>query len=169
MRSGRAGSARTSSEFHIESEAAPAVRRLQDADYLVVVITNQPDVARGLVTAEEIDQQNVLLRETLSVDHVHMCPHDESDSCDCRKPRPGLLLNAAKDLDLDLEASWMIGDRWVDLAAAKSAGVAPVLLQRPWSWDTTSAGAAPNDLRQTPHAESLGSCVELILTSDGGP
>jgi D-glycero-D-manno-heptose 1,7-bisphosphate phosphatase len=143
------------------------VQRLREAGFVIVAITNQPDVARGFLTAEAIDQQNALLQGTLSLDAVYVCPHDNAERCVCRKPRPGLLLEAAEDLDLNLTESWMIGDRWVDVAAADSAGVTPVLLQRPWSWDETSAGVAPDEFRRVASAESLASCVDIILAKPG--
>jgi len=168
MRSGRAGSARTSAEFHIDPQSSTAVQRLSHAGFAVVVISNQPDIGRGLVSPTEIEAQNTELQRILPVDGVYLCPHDGADGCHCRKPRPGMLVDAARDLELDLSGSWMIGDRWVDLAAAQAAGVAPVLLTRPWSWEPTSAGIPPDDLRQSPSADSLEGCVDLILAASGG-
>lgn len=169
MRSGRAGSARTADEFHIDAESEPAFSRLKEAGFAVVIITNQPDLTRGLVSAEAIEQQNDALLTHLSPDGIYMCPHDEADGCECRKPRPGMLLDAARDLDLDLAESWLVGDRWVDLAAASAAGVAPVLLSRPWSWNATSAGEAPDHLRSVATADSLSECVDLILAAEDSP
>jgi D-glycero-D-manno-heptose 1,7-bisphosphate phosphatase len=103
------------------------------------------------------------LSDELGLDKVYCCPHDNTDRCGCRKPQPGMLLDAARDLDLDLPSSWLVGDRWVDLAAASAAGVRGVLLERPYSWDPTSAGEPPSDLHSAWSAPTLAGCVDHIL------
>ncbi len=76
---------------------------------------------------------NTWITGTAGVDQVRVCPHDDVDACECRKPKPGLLLDAAADLDLDLDRSWMIGDRWRDVAAGHSAGVRCIFVDHGWS------------------------------------
>jgi D-glycero-D-manno-heptose 1,7-bisphosphate phosphatase len=101
--------------------------------YKIVIVTNQSAVGRGLISLEIADEINKQLIEVIrknegQIDGVFMCPHTPDDQCNCRKPNPGLLLQAAKELSLDLHRSWMIGDAWSDLLAGKAAGVRGVAL-----------------------------------------
>ena len=102
-------------------------------DYKIVIVTNQSAVGRGLISLEIAHQINNQLIEVIRnnnghIDGVFMCPHTPKDECSCRKPKPGLLLQAAKELSLDLHQSWMIGDAWSDLLAGQAAGVRGVML-----------------------------------------
>jgi D-glycero-D-manno-heptose 1,7-bisphosphate phosphatase len=146
-------------------ETRPALDRLRARGFLLIVVTNQPDIARGRTTQRAVDEIHDLLRTTLAVDDVLVCPHDGREGCRCRKPRPGMLEDAASRHAVDLRRSWLIGDRWVDLAAARAAGVAPVLLERPWSWDRTGAGDPPPDLSPLYTAPTLDGCVAHIETA----
>ncbi len=100
-----------------------ACRRLSDLGFKLVVVTNQPDVARGSRTLAEVEQMNDYLRGLLPLDDVVVCPHDDKDDCPCRKPLPGMLLDAARRLSLDLSRSFCVGDRWRDVEAGQRAGV----------------------------------------------
>ncbi len=134
------------------------------AGFLLVVVTNQPDIGRGRVTAEAVESIHAALREALpAIDAVYTCPHGGPEPCECRKPRPGMLLAAAADLGIDLAASWLIGDRWVDLAAAVAARVHPVLLEQPHSWAPTSAGDPPVGLRPEYAGSTLDACVDHVV------
>ncbi|HYV60103.1 MAG TPA: HAD-IIIA family hydrolase [Acidimicrobiia bacterium] len=145
-----------------------ALNSLRADGYVLVVITNQPDVARGTTTRETVDAINEYVGDALPIDAVYTCVHD-GDACSCRKPRPGLLLDAARDHALDLAASWLIGDRWVDIAAGRAAGVRTVLLERDYSWSPTSQGHPPPGL----HADAVGAdvaeCVAAIEASAAAP
>jgi D-glycero-D-manno-heptose 1,7-bisphosphate phosphatase len=99
-----------------------ALSDLAGAGYALVVVTNQPDVARGKQTRAAVDAIHDRLRRELPLDAVYCCFHDDPDHCACRKPAPGLLLDAARDLDLDLGKSFMVGDRWRDTEAGAAAG-----------------------------------------------
>ena len=103
------------------------------------------------------------MREGLGLDLAYECRHDDADDCACRKPRPGMLLDAAREHGLDLGASWMIGDRWVDVVAARAAGVHPVLLERPWSRRPSSRGLSPADLGDVQAEPTLAACVDRVL------
>lgn len=103
--------------------------RLRKAGFALVMITNQPDIARGLIGAPEVDDVNRCVCQSLGIDLALVCPHDDDDGCNCRKPAPGLLLQAARLLDVQLRRdSICIGDRWRDVGAGKAAGVATVLI-----------------------------------------
>jgi D-glycero-D-manno-heptose 1,7-bisphosphate phosphatase len=127
-------------------DARLATTILREAGYTLVVVTNQPDVVRGQTTREQVEAINDFVRDQLGLDAVYACFHD-GDACECRKPRPGMLRYAARDLELDLQASWLIGDRWVDIGAAAAAGVGSVLLERSYSWGVAGGVVPPDDLR----------------------
>lgn len=99
-----------------------SITLLTQSNFEIVVVTNQPDVARGVATQESVETINAFLSNKLGICHFYTCFHDDSDGCDCRKPRPGLLLSAARDLNLDLHTSFMVGDRWRDIASGQTAG-----------------------------------------------
>jgi D-glycero-D-manno-heptose 1,7-bisphosphate phosphatase len=99
-----------------------AIRALKAGGYWLVVVTNQPDIARGMVPRAVSEEMNRWLKATLPIDAVLMCAHDDSDQCGCRKPRPGLILQAARDFEIDCGSSYMVGDRWKDMEAGRRAG-----------------------------------------------
>jgi transaldolase len=107
---------------------AEACTRLRDAGYLLIVVTNQPDVARGTSSHAAVDALNRSLLQRLPLDDVLVCPHDDGDACGCRKPREGLLLEAARTWGIDLRRSVMVGDRWRDVEAGRRAGCATVFV-----------------------------------------
>lgn len=100
------------------------------AGLVLVMVTNQPDIARGKTSRAAVDALNAAVCEPLGITHVRVCPHDDDDGCGCRKPKPGLLLGAAAELGLDLSASVMVGDRWRDIDAGAAAGTATVHVRR---------------------------------------
>ena len=121
------------SQVKIIPEAIRALSLAPIKKYKVVIVTNQSVVGRGhisLKTAQEINQRliNLIRDQGGQIDGVYMCPHKPEDGCSCRKPLPGLLLQAAKDLSLDLQHSWMIGDAWSDVQAGKAAGIRGTIL-----------------------------------------
>lgn len=105
-----------------------ACRHLVRAGWLLFVVTNQPDIARGTATRDEIDAINQVVVAGLSVTDVAVCPHDDVDECRCRKPRPGMLLDLATAWDVDLGSSFMVGDRWRDVEAGRAAGARTILI-----------------------------------------
>jgi D-glycero-D-manno-heptose 1,7-bisphosphate phosphatase len=105
-----------------------AVRRLADAGFALVVVTNQPDVARGVQTRTVVEAMHDRLQSELPLLEVLSCYHDNADGCPCRKPRPGLLLEAARRWGLDLRRSFLVGDRWSDVLAGQAAGCRAALL-----------------------------------------
>jgi D-glycero-D-manno-heptose 1,7-bisphosphate phosphatase len=114
-------------EFHFLPEVAEGIALLNKAGWSVIVISNQRCVAKGLLTIEELESIHRRMREELvaagaRLDGIYYCPHELSPPCGCRKPAPGMLLTAAKELQIDLECSWMIGDSETDVEAGKRAG-----------------------------------------------
>ena len=121
---------RSVGEFQIFPGVPEALSRLRAAGFLLIVCTNQPDVRRGLIARGDVDAIHTYLREQLPIDDVRVCFHDDSDKCACRKPKPGLLISAAVDWEIQLERSFMVGDRWRDVGAGKSAGCSTLLVNR---------------------------------------
>jgi D-glycero-D-manno-heptose 1,7-bisphosphate phosphatase len=119
----------------ILSMTVEALAGLHEKGFKIVVVTNQSGVGRGLISLETAQEINDRLVQTLRerggwIDAVYMCPHQPQDRCQCRKPQPGLLLQAAQELSLDLSASWMVGDAWSDLLAGQWAGVQGTIMVR---------------------------------------
>jgi len=108
-------------ELEVLDGVADGLRALREAGFRLIVVTNQPDVARGTQTRETVEAMNARLRETLPLDDIMSCYHD-GDACHCRKPKPGALLDAARRHGIELDASFMIGDRWRDVEAGQRAG-----------------------------------------------
>lgn len=105
-----------------------ACRKLREAGFALILITNQPDIARGAVSSEQVDAIHRRLRQFLQLNDIRVCPHDDGDRCACRKPRPGLLLEAARRWNIDLASSFIVGDRWRDIEAGQRAGCNPVFV-----------------------------------------
>lgn len=115
-------------ELKILPGVVEACTSLHEAGFLTIVVTNQPDVAQGTQRREVVEAINQVLRRQLPLDDIRVCYHDDADRCPCRKPEPGLLLGAAQDWDIDLSASFMVGDRWKDIEAGRSAGCKTVFV-----------------------------------------
>lgn len=128
VREGRPYPPSTMAELEVLPGVQQAAHELKEAGYLLVMVTNQPDVARGKADRATVDAMNAHLAASLGLDAVHCCFHDESDDCHCRKPRPGMLKDAAEVLGIDLSASFMVGDRWRDTEAGRSAGCATIFI-----------------------------------------
>ena len=112
----------SAAEMQIAEGAAEALRLLKARGFLLLVVTNQPDVARGTQSMFAVEEIHRLLAAALPVDAFLVCPHDDRDACDCRKPLPGLLLQARARYAIELANSFLIGDRWRDIDAGKAAG-----------------------------------------------
>jgi D-glycero-D-manno-heptose 1,7-bisphosphate phosphatase len=105
-----------------------ALERLRRRGFMLLVVTNQPDVSRGDTPRETVDALNAALARLLPLDDVLVCFHDDADGCDCRKPLPGLLLRGAARYGVELGASFLVGDRWRDIEAGRRAGVRTVFI-----------------------------------------
>ncbi len=118
---------KTVAELGIFLNIVEPIKRFKNAGFLIIVITNQSAINRGLTTDVEINKihatiQNFLKKNETSIDKFYYCPHRPDENCICRKPKPGLFLMAAAQMDIDLKSSWMIGDNDSDLQAATVAG-----------------------------------------------
>jgi len=119
---GKAYAIRTAEEYELLPGVFGAIEQLKAHHFLTVMVTNQPDIDNGLVAREIVDEIHERLRHDLLIDAVYTCPHDKRRACECRKPRPGMLFQAKKALDIDLLASWIVGDRASDIAAGANVG-----------------------------------------------
>jgi D-glycero-D-manno-heptose 1,7-bisphosphate phosphatase len=158
-----ARSPRTVAEVRIAEAAVSGVDRLRKAGYLLVVVTNQPDVARGNLDEADAMAMTRVVVEALGLDDAYVCIHDAFDGCACRKPQPGLLTTAAEHWGIALSDSWLIGDRWIDVAAGSAAGVRTVLIGRPYSDDPSGGVSRPPELRPDAVVATLENAVATIV------
>jgi len=152
---------RSPAELELLPGVPEALRVLKAAGYCLVVVTNQPDVARGTTPRAIADTINERLKAILPLDAILMCDHDDADRCECRKPQPGLLRRATRELDIDLAASYMIGDRWRDVEAGRRAGCATFFIDR----DYDEPAPQYSDFR----VSSLAEAALIILQKDAPP
>ena len=122
-------------QFEIYETAKFIINELKQKGFLSIVVSNQPDVARGNLKKSELDKMTKVLINKLMVDDVFYCTHDDSDGCNCRKPAPGLIIKAAEKWRIDLQNSFMVGDTWKDAEAAKNVKVDFMLLNRDYNLD----------------------------------
>jgi D-glycero-D-manno-heptose 1,7-bisphosphate phosphatase len=148
---------RSLNEFEILPDVPAACKRLKSAGFLLVVATNQPDIGRGTLSQSVVETIHAFMCRRLPVDRVEVCYHPGNglSDCDCRKPRPGMLLRTARELNIDLEQSWMVGDRWSDIDCGFAAGCRTIFIDRGYA----------EELRQAPdfRAGSLLEAAEIIL------
>lgn len=124
VRGGRPFAPVNPDELEILPGVPQALQALRTAGFLNVVVTNQPDIATGKQQPGVLESMHARLLAELALDSIRVCPHVDADGCACRKPLPGLLLEASRDLQIDMGASYLVGDRWRDIAAGQSAGCA---------------------------------------------
>ena len=160
---------RSTDQLRIFPAALPALARLAQSECAIVIITNQSVIGRELVSAATVAQINhYLLKQVRAsggrIDGLYLCPHAPDDACECRKPRPGLLLQAASELQLDLHRSWLIGDSLTDLKAAIAAGVRPILVATGRGQDA-SLQLTSTGLGHIPFLPDLSGAVAHVLTS----
>jgi D-glycero-D-manno-heptose 1,7-bisphosphate phosphatase len=140
-------------ELRLYPDAFAALARLKKAGYRLVVVTNQPDVARGTTERAAVEAINGAIGAALGVGDFLVCWHDDADRCECRKPKPGLLIDGAERFGIDLSRSFMIGDRWRDIDAGAAAGCRTVLIDR--GYRERAPEHAP-DFRAASIAEAVG-------------
>ena len=146
-------------DFELYDDVADGCRRLKTAEFLLVVISNQPDVGRGRQSREAVEAMHTKMQLALpSLDRIEICYHAGErygESCDCRKPRPGMILRAAADLKIDVGTSYVIGDRWRDIDCARAAGCRAIFIERGYG----------ESLRQAPDftVGNFGDAVNVLL------
>jgi D-glycero-D-manno-heptose 1,7-bisphosphate phosphatase len=122
----------TLAELQVNQAAIPLCDHLKAAGFVLVATTNQPGLSNGGVSRRELDRMHARLRQIFPIEDILVCPHDSGDHCSCRKPLPGLLIEASFKWHLDLERSFVISDKWQDARAAQAVGCTSMMLQSPW-------------------------------------
>ncbi len=150
-------------EVRVIASSVEACRQLREAGFALVVATNQPDVARGTETVEGVHAINEVISRQIDIDEFVECIHDDADECQCRKPKPGMLLAAAQRLGLDLTRSYMVGDRWKDVEAGHRAGCVTVFVDRGY----TERQPDNPDLVVSELAEAVPGIVAALATEKG--
>jgi D-glycero-D-manno-heptose 1,7-bisphosphate phosphatase len=130
VRDGRPFAVSKASDLEVLAEAPAAVAPLKALGFLTIVATNQPDIATGKMVQAELDAMHRGLAGSMRLDDILVCPHVDADQCMCRKPKPGLLLEAARRHNIDLKTSFMVGDRWRDVEAGRAAGCITIFVDR---------------------------------------
>jgi D-glycero-D-manno-heptose 1,7-bisphosphate phosphatase len=146
----------TVTDLQITAGAAAAVAAVRDAGFLAIAVTNQPDVVRGRATRADVEAINATIVRELRLDALYVCFHDSGDGCDCRKPKPGMVRAASADYDIDVRASYLIGDRAGDVECGRAAGCSTVFIDRGYA--ETPAGV-PADVT----VSTLSDAVDAIL------
>jgi D-glycero-D-manno-heptose 1,7-bisphosphate phosphatase len=157
------------SDMSIFRDAVDAIAKVSNSGFKLVIITNQSAIGRGLLKLEvaiSINErlEKVIVRSGGRIDGIYMCPHSPSDHCNCRKPLPGLILQAANDLSLDLSRSMIIGDAWSDLLAGQAAGIPTRVLVRTGRGKLQSRMPVPPELNSYLLYETLADALfDLVL------
>jgi len=155
IRNGRVVTPRSFSEFELVEGIGLEVRRIKQAGFFVFVITNQPDVARGLLPVGELEKMSAAVRSEVPVDEVWVCPHDDAAGCDCRKPKPGMVRRAREEYGIAIEDSYLIGDNWKDMELARAAGCRGILIDAPYNQEFSCFRRVRN----------IREAVDLVLSS----
>lgn len=156
MRDGKPYPPASIDEVVLADDAEESLRRLRENGFVLLVVTNQPDVKRGMSSEKTVEEIHRFLIAKLPLDGIFACFHDDKDNCACRKPKPGLILDAAATWDVDLGRSYLVGDRWRDIEAGAAAGCRTVLIDH--SYNERGPEIEP-DIR----ARSLRKAIDRIL------
>jgi D-glycero-D-manno-heptose 1,7-bisphosphate phosphatase len=156
------------SRFKLLPQAVPAIRRLNEAGVKVVVVTNQSGAARGYFPASLVDEIHAHLKQLLAAEGAHLdgiytCLHGPADDCACRKPQPTLMEQAARDLNLDLSRSYVVGDRYNDIETAANAGAKGILVLTGYGRGEYEYLRAAQKVQPVYIADDLLDAVEWIL------
>ena len=156
VRNGKPYAPRDVESFQLLPDVLSSIKSLHEAGLLLIVVTNQPDVGNGFVSQSIIEKMHNILFESLPIDAIKVCFHSQTDKCFCRKPRPGMLIEASKEWNIDLTKSFMVGDRWNDVATGRSQGCYTIFIDRGYS----------ETLKELPDAtvKSFAEATELIMS-----
>jgi D-glycero-D-manno-heptose 1,7-bisphosphate phosphatase len=154
-RDGKPVAPTTMAEFRILPGVIEATKRLKAAGFLLLIATNQPDVRNGITSKAVMEAMHAEIRKLLPIDDIMVCLHNDADNCLCRKPKPGLLLEAAAKHGIDLKSSIIVGDRWKDVRAGQAAGCRTIFVDYGYPQDQPPK---PDQV-----VKSLAEAAELIL------
>jgi D-glycero-D-manno-heptose 1,7-bisphosphate phosphatase len=152
---------RSLDDFEILPDVRDACRALKNIGFLLVIVTNQPEVSRGSLSRSVVDDIHRTLKQHLPIDRIEVCFHAGArygDGCECRKPRPGMLFRAARELSIDLAKSFVIGDRWRDVTCGRRAGCKTIFID--WGYKESLAE------RPDYTVSGLGEAVHFISAAD---
>ena len=135
-------------EMEILPGVYEGIQLLKHSGFKLIVITNQPDVARGITDIEVVNELNNFILHELKIDEIKCCFHDDSDNCQCRKPKPGMILDAANEWNIDLSISYLIGDRWRDIETAKNTKLTTILIDYEYNEKKVNADFKCNNFEQ---------------------
>jgi len=161
VRGGKPYAVRRLEDFRLLPGASDAVHALHDRGFLIVVVTNQPDIGNGLVAADTVAGMHDILRKKLPIDSIELCPHRRADGCGCRKPKAGMLTAAAARFSIDFSASFMVGDRCSDIVAGHSVGCYTLFVDRGYDRCT--------DVKPDAVVRSLRQAAQHILSRTASP
>lgn len=130
VRDGKSYAPRKIVDFKLLPYAITSVEKLRKIGFLVIVVTNQPDINNGLVTIEAVNTMHSILRKKTKIIDIFLCPHSKNEHCSCRKPKPGMLIEAAQKYNINLSKSFMVGDRASDIEAGLAAGCRTIFINR---------------------------------------
>ena len=145
-----------------------AIRRINESGFKAVLITNQSGVGRGYFPESTVHQVHDILKTELAryaahLDAIYYCPHEPAADCECRKPKPGMLRQASRELDLDLANSYMIGDKYIDIETGHAAGAKTILLRTGYGTEQIAEHYASSPVQPDLIADDLLQAVEAIL------
>ncbi len=154
---GKSYAPRQLSDFRLLPGAKESVSRLKQVGFMVIVVTNQPDVGNGLIDRALVEIMHEKLRKNTNVDSIYLCPHRQIEGCHCRKPKPSMLFEAAMRHVIDLPKSFLVGDRASDIEAGIRAGCATIFVNRHYT--------EPPPEGQICTVSSLPKAVDYILSN----
>ena len=154
VRNGLPFSPTSTDELKLLPNVGKACELLKANGFKLIIVTNQPEVGRGTLDQERVEEINRKISESLPIDRIEVC-YDSDDSSEFRKPNPGMLRRAARDMDVDLEQSFMVGDRWRDIDCGHAAGCRTIFIDHGYS----------ESLRKSPHhrAKDLLEAAQIIV------
>lgn len=117
-------------EFNIIPELNSTISTLKKRGFYIFIITNQPDISKGIIDFELVNKMNQILIEKFSIDEIVVCPHIDEDNCECRKPKPGMILRMVEKYNIEIKSSFLVGDNFKDMLAGKASGLKTILINR---------------------------------------
>lgn len=145
FREGKVSSPRTMNEFCFRGDIHDFIGKLKKKSIKLAIISNQPDIARGLLSVHDLELMNNIIRNELGIEHIFICPHDDSKRCTCRKPEFGLIIMAQDNLGFDPSNTLFVGDGWKDIEAGRRFGITTALLRTDYN-ETIQGDVVVNDL-----------------------